>query len=1426
MESGGKKSRSAYPEPSIVVGVGRFGLQVLERLGEDWEWLKASSADESIGNLRLLHIASGESVNEQEWRALEAPTVKIAATIGEGDLPSLVLDFCILRCLGLIRYRNGYYEVGLPVDAGVIQNYAHHRSESDENGPSAVVESLYRRRYFRWLKLAEDPILSAEVLHGRTRNLTEFDNFISPLIRRVREGHSPNVILNLIARQQYHEDGLDPSPWHWMQKAMLNADIEEAPFDGKQVNFSSSWLQAADVEAWSEMKTEEAVDGATNAQPPLEGYAEAPIDWWRDFRQKTPSSTPCALNIPRAFIPPEKFNPSPIPEDAEGYLFGQSKLVYQGHPLLRVDWDQQGWAQDDEGSFQYAIVPISPFRLGLFDHHIHYGLDGFGITDSSSRIEHLEERIRQMAVELKKGLLRLWLDIQWSLAPDPEDDGLGGTEATTRQTLEFLGHLIVKPTLEDEEGVDVPELSSKHFESHEDKYFEGPQLADQPSEFLRERVIARISPDDGAERALERRLSALGLGSFEASDEFDHRLYHRVYLRPNDLPDEGLAATIEPVAPDNTSVGLAALRRRLNREVRHIFGMTNLTHYRKKAVRKAPRLTVYLVADMSEPFSRTSIRQITREIHAELQRAFGPIFDTFHTGFDRSLNILPILSTPHPADALKAGNPLESRLEEAVVIESVHRLRRWLEVIPKSVSCVSQIFVNARVTEHAVVSIRDAVRQTVDFVSLLTRNDLAADRWLREISIGRGGSDFLSSFSCYQIQFPAQRAREYAATRLAIDTVERLKRREDAAQTDGQSNAFGDDELPQRDLLDRTRLERVQQRLHKKLDARAGKFQQTIHKEANDLAIEVDGHEVMKSYGDEKAVSLQREVIALWQNLSQRQGDMFGYVDEVLRGLSQNIGRKQAQIRRASDEAITEHASDGGLQKSQSLILARKSHALRDLKESESDRQSHLKACEKHDKPSVDGIPKKVESIKDAAEKKAAYFPMMRVGLLIWALLSVAFGLPIIYFIYEQVGFANYDNWLQWILGALAYPLAAAIFTIPAWWLFKRSLTKQVQAIKEEITSLGDSLRDVVMDQSGRSEDGTQIIKASDASSIWSFFASRLQFSGTLSQRAYSGLVFEQCETDYQLARRISRSLDAQQALLNRHFEDLGVRQSLAERDGADADDVTELFMRRSRIPSDSFLEPTAIRAHYKQSVARAEWKGRVANFVRETGGLSDWRQRACFSDTAAILEYGRLRFNHLVDQPLTQIEDQVLTDEAITNLRQFVERYFANLGFGAKFVGYEGLDPDGIQMVAQATLLVPGGFDRAVEKILAQSDNVQDLSRTLDRKQHPILPNTAFMLSLAQDITARSFQNLTRFESALERAEMSAGQMFPWTSEGRLIKTSAEQPVSIFADVDNEDQSEISADTNIETETHMVEDAPQASVADAPIVEATEEDS
>ena len=48
-----------YPNPTIVVGVGDFGLACLEQLGESWLSHKTGGGDASLRNLRLLHIRSG-----------------------------------------------------------------------------------------------------------------------------------------------------------------------------------------------------------------------------------------------------------------------------------------------------------------------------------------------------------------------------------------------------------------------------------------------------------------------------------------------------------------------------------------------------------------------------------------------------------------------------------------------------------------------------------------------------------------------------------------------------------------------------------------------------------------------------------------------------------------------------------------------------------------------------------------------------------------------------------------------------------------------------------------------------------------------------------------------------------------------------------------------------------------------------------------------------------------------------------------------------------------------------------------------------------------------------------------------------------------------------------------------------------------------
>ena len=56
---------------------------------------------------------------------------------------------------------------------------------------------------------------------------------------------------------------------------------------------------------------------------------------------------------------------------------------------------------------------------------------------------------------------------------------------------------------------------------------------------------------------------------------------------------------------------------------------------------------------------------------------------------------VPIFSMPHPADPFNGAHPAERRGEEAVIIDAVHGVRRWVEsVLPASRHRVSQIFIN------------------------------------------------------------------------------------------------------------------------------------------------------------------------------------------------------------------------------------------------------------------------------------------------------------------------------------------------------------------------------------------------------------------------------------------------------------------------------------------------------------------------------------------------------------------------------------------------------------------------------------------------------------------------------------------------------------------------------------------------------------
>ncbi|MFP4599422.1 MAG: hypothetical protein ACLFVJ_14280 [Persicimonas sp.] len=551
--------KQEYPSPTIVVGMGRFGLAVLERLGEDWEGLEQATEDASLKNLRLMHLRADEHVDARDWRDNERQSVEIARYTGDGDLPTLALDFVILRSLGLIRYRNGTYQVAVPRDDGVVE-VPTGRAEPD----------FARLRYFDWLNLSPDPVSSVERLRSLSAREADLDLFITPLVNRVRQGHSPRAVLACISRCRALAEGRDPWPWGWLFRPLVERDVNEPvspstrQIDCRRIAFQRHWMTQRDV------------DGL------LEGRASEPIAGWKEWlagkRRRADD-----VDVDNVELPPSDFDlclPDPFWPEA-------SDLAAPIAPfeLLKVDWETTGWATRNVGtsqSVEFSPVDSSEFRLGLFDH------------DGSSRLhethaEAFEERLSELAVHAHRGLVRMWVDLQRErVEASDEEDGHSrrrdNADGSLDQSLEVLGELLVRPLvseraqLEEDQREEGPladdQLADGYLEPPEplpSQYADGPQLDERASKPLREIVVAEPPAENATRQALDERLSALGFDPPRGARP-KRRLFSEVALCPSDVDGgSGETTVADPDELERRNQGLLDLRESLNEQTRQLF---------------------------------------------------------------------------------------------------------------------------------------------------------------------------------------------------------------------------------------------------------------------------------------------------------------------------------------------------------------------------------------------------------------------------------------------------------------------------------------------------------------------------------------------------------------------------------------------------------------------------------------------------------------------------------------------------------------------------------------------------------------------------------------------------------------------------------------------------------------------------------------
>lgn len=1276
--------RLVFPAPSIVVGLGRFGLAVLERLGEDRRQLKISGADPSINNLRLLYAAPAEQ-EERCWRRQEQLKLKVAHHVRDGDVPSLVLDFVLLRAMGLVRYRSGGYQVAIPRDRGAIRvsDILSDGPQADPADPSRdrnEDERLVRRRFFDWFTLDTDPLIAAEKLRRKAENDSSFHLFIVPIISRIRQGHSPTVLMSLVLRCQALVEGRDPSPWRWVRSCL----------EGNETKHAKGW--ALDKKVINQARhRRRRLDGLLNnvTQPPLK-LRKTPVSEADDWEFEANEIFVPAAHVPRPTDPEAPIDPF--------YLLGE-------------DWEASGWAtESEEDQRPFRALKVSHFRLGLFDH-------SDPDLDSPKALEQtFKERLVKLGKLLHRGLVGLWVDLKReqvqentpiarSLHQGVLDDAVG-------QSLDLLEQLLISPL----ENESLPELEAL-VES-----LKSPQeLPLEPTRFLRS---LRLDPDlrRQKETALERRLEALGLADEGRRSPAPRLLLSRVDLSVEEYRYE--------------SRGRRALRKILNQEARELLDFSFLASYRRRPTRTPPRLTVFVIADMSEPFARLKTTDVLRDVHSELLRAFSSIFELHREGFDRALSVVPILWMPHPADPFE-GEPLEqTRLEEAVVIDAIHEVRRWVEaVMPGARRRISQIFINGRVTDNAVLKPQDCVQQTRDFLSFFLRNDLARDDSLRRTAVGPGGDDYFASFACCEIEFPAERAREYLANRLIRDCIHHLRVGKPQQETVGgeSSKKVSVPEASSEEKLVQQAVGGIQA----ETEARAESLGEMVDNAVGPLVGSrrcMPQHEILQAFDQQFEDRLWGQIFRLWGRLTQERGRVDDLVDRLRRQVSRELRAALPEIRQEADTAI-ETLSRLGLHAVMARLGDRRREAFSHLQDTEAQRRRLEAACQRNPRPEKGPLTLARERLLQVARRKPDCGPQ-RVGLLAWALATPGTAAVVGASMAAQLG------------SGLAWCIAALILVVAAGGLMFFNTISANRKLMTEVAELRQEAMRLVAGEQGDLE--------TQRPSLRSFFESRLRLTASLARRTYALHSFEQSAVDEALGRRLRESIDIQEHNMMRCAEDLRVQPASSSSEGRD--NLKDLFVRRGGETMDKLIDSEHLLDYYRSRTSPKDVPPAI-ELLRAAGGLRDWRRTACLSNTEEVVAFGRRHFSSVVLRPITELD--YFSDSVGEHLLNFARKNYSTLGFGAKFLGYEGLDPDGLRISADATLVADQPLIAAYKKAEEHAEEEAEKNlrphsrpRTLECQSYQVRSNAAYMLSMVQGVRAHSVRNLKRFESFHDRSD------------------------------------------------------------------------
>jgi hypothetical protein len=676
-----------------------------------------------------------------------------------------------------------------------------------------------------------------------------------------------------------------------------------------------------------------------------------------------------------------------------------------------------------------------------------------------------------------------------------------------------------------------------------------------------------------------------------------------------------------------------------------------------------PRLHVWALVDASEAAAAAALQDALGELYALLERRYAPLFPPRRRGDEANLLVNPIVVLP------AAGEPWSAQAD-ALIAE----LTRLHELRDGPLPPLGNVFVVGRVSGRYRLDDEQLARMIGTFVEQATSGPLSArEEFLRLLS---GERDAFATFVCASCELDDEAARDYLATRCAIDALSWLRRVsakvKDVDQRAGEVETLFD--------VGRYRalvpLEKGRRRLAQVIDTQCPDFAPAFR----DHRLLEDGEELLSHYSEAWARDKRERLRRASRELSLFRLDET--IEEVEANGATLVAEETERIDHFVDEKLAER-SEGNVADAALLLRHLRKRLAAEVESAQQRATEPLAQA-----PDLGRFDRGYEQLVTTAEAK----PRRRRLLVFGALLATICGCTLALLLRHLVPLFGLEpgsfghtaltpNW-AWLSAALISTAGVALFA----YVRLRAATRQLRRLVGEPRHQrrGELLR--TLGALSRGADN----------SLLAFHGSRFQRACDIWVHRTLRAVLAHVERRYQRLTDMLAAFEQQVHAAEGRLRAAGLHVE------AGGEHDTSRVLIDDQALTRCLIDPAELSALYQRWRRPRQLPELVQRLCEQLQPFTRWRRELPLADLEALVEACRPFHQGLAELPL--LEQPELAEQARERLRRFFADLARRLDFHLDFRAGLFRDDDDVSRGLSHALVVDRPVAEQVRELLETS--------------------------------------------------------------------------------------------------------------------------